>query len=197
MFQSAFRLKLARMKDRRKHPRSPVDELAYISGDGSSTRCTIVNLSAEGAAIDVPDASCLPNWFQLMTETDRVVRNCRVAWIIRNRIGVEFERADATLSKPTPIRDASAVIPMSHPQRQFIQYLQTGRWVRAINLPDRPKVVARLVDNGWIERQGIGNDTVYRITAAGLSVKRTPLQIIRKQQDAIEAASQVTTGDKA
>ena len=78
------------MEDRRKHSRSAVDEPAYISGDGSSTRCTVVNLSEAGAAIDVPDSSYLPSTFKLMTETDRVVRSCRIIWVMGNRIGVQF-----------------------------------------------------------------------------------------------------------
>jgi PilZ domain len=52
----------------------------------------VVNLSAEGAAIDVPNAVYIPDRFRLMTENDRVVRDCRVVWIQRNRIGVVFEK---------------------------------------------------------------------------------------------------------
>lgn len=79
------------MKERRKHPRAAVDELAYISGDGSSTLCRMVNVSAEGAAIDVPNPSFVSDRFQLMTAKDRVIRNCRVVWIKQNTVGVAFE----------------------------------------------------------------------------------------------------------
>jgi PilZ domain len=77
--------------ERRKHPRAEVDEPAYIFVGGSSTSCRVLNVSTEGAAIDVPNPSFVPDWFQLMTEKDRVIRNCRLVWIRENRIGVVFE----------------------------------------------------------------------------------------------------------
>jgi PilZ domain len=77
--------------ERRRGPRTDVDEPAYISSHGSSTRCRVVNISAEGAAIDVPDPVFIPARFQLMTEKDRVIRDCRIVWTKQNRIGVVFE----------------------------------------------------------------------------------------------------------
>ena len=74
--------------DRRKSERAETNEVAFISVAGSSTRCQIVNVSSDGAAVDVPDAAYIPSRFRLMTERDRVVRNCRIAWISENRIGV-------------------------------------------------------------------------------------------------------------
>jgi hypothetical protein len=79
------------MEERRRGPRADVDEPAYISSHGSSTRCRVVNISAEGAAIEVPDPLFVPTRFQLMTENDRVVRDCRIVWTKQNRIGVIFE----------------------------------------------------------------------------------------------------------
>jgi hypothetical protein len=79
------------MEERRKHHRTEVDQSAYIYGDGSSTMCRITNVSAEGAAMDVPNSSFLPMRFKLMIEHDRVVRNCRVVWISQNTVGVAFE----------------------------------------------------------------------------------------------------------
>jgi hypothetical protein len=78
------------LEDRRKSPREEVDEPAYISGDGSSTRCRVVNASTEGVAIEVPNAAYIPPQFKLMTERDRVIRTCRVIWMMKNRIGVAF-----------------------------------------------------------------------------------------------------------
>jgi hypothetical protein len=79
------------MDDRRKHPRIETEEPAYISVDGSSTRCRLVNISEMGAAVEVPDPAYVPSHFQLMTEKDRVIRNCRLIWIKQNRIGVAFD----------------------------------------------------------------------------------------------------------
>ncbi len=78
------------LEDRRKHVRIDVREPAYIFGDGSSTRCVVINLSSDGAAIEVPDASYTPSEFRLMTEKDRLVRQCRVVWSQKNSIGVAF-----------------------------------------------------------------------------------------------------------
>jgi hypothetical protein len=78
--------------ERRQHPRAEVDETAYLSSGGASTRCRVLNISEEGAAIDVPNAAYVPDRFQLMTEKDRLIRNCRLVWIQENRIGVAFEK---------------------------------------------------------------------------------------------------------
>ena len=81
------------MEDRRKSARSPTSDVAYIFADGASTRCHMVDVSEAGAAIDVPNASNIPRNFQLMTANDRVVRNCRLVWEIKNRIGVAYVNA--------------------------------------------------------------------------------------------------------
>jgi hypothetical protein len=80
------------MEERRKHPRVEVDEAAYIHGDGSSARCTVLNVSAEGCALAVPNPSFIATRFNLMIEKDRVVRYCRVVWTSQSNIGVAFER---------------------------------------------------------------------------------------------------------
>jgi hypothetical protein len=82
--------------ERRRHPRVEIDEAAYVSSGGASTRCRVLNLSAEGAAIDVPNATYIPQRFRLMTEKDRLIRRCRVVWIQQNRIGVAFETESGT-----------------------------------------------------------------------------------------------------
>ena len=71
---------------------------------GFSTRCTIVNISLEGAAIEVTDATSIPRTFKLMTANDRVVRNCRIAWIKLNTLGLEFVRRDNQDENPATIR---------------------------------------------------------------------------------------------
>jgi hypothetical protein len=170
-------------QERRRSQRESVRQTAYISYMGSSTRCTVTNISADGAAIEVPDASYVPIRFQLMTEMDRVVRNCVVVWIKQNMVGIQFESAYQPTALGSPSRErhpaSTAEVP-THPQRQFMQYLRTGAWIRAIDLPDRPKVVARLIKNGWIERNGGGRNTSYRITMSGLAAKMAPVQIARK-----------------
>jgi hypothetical protein len=74
-----------------KSQRETVRQNGYVSHMGFSTRCTVVNLSPEGAAIEVSDATSIPRTFKLMTANDRVVRNCRIVWIKLNTLGLEFD----------------------------------------------------------------------------------------------------------
>lgn len=76
--------------DRRRQERSEVDEVAYISGDGSSLRCRVRNISDYGAAIELPDSRYMRPRFTVMFERNRMVRECQLIWSMGNRIGVEF-----------------------------------------------------------------------------------------------------------
>ena len=78
------------MEEKRKHPRRDVNEPAYVSAGGSVMSCTVRNISLEGAAIDVEKAAFVPPRFRLVMANDSSVRECRVAWIQRNRIGLSF-----------------------------------------------------------------------------------------------------------
>jgi hypothetical protein len=90
------------MEDRRKHPRVEIDEPAYISAGGWSMRCRLLNVSSQGAAVEVPDPAFVPSHFQLMIEKDRVIRHCRVIWIKQNRIGVVFDQSSAEVGSTLP-----------------------------------------------------------------------------------------------
>lgn len=81
------------VEERRKALREEVDEPAIMFGDGSSIRCRVVNLSEQGAAIELRDASLARPRFELMLERDRSVRKCRLVWVMQNRIGVSFDAA--------------------------------------------------------------------------------------------------------
>jgi PilZ domain len=78
------------MEERRKHPRQEINEPAFVSSGGSVMCCTVRNISVEGAAIDVENPAFVPQQFRLVMANDRSVRDCRIAWIQRNRIGVTF-----------------------------------------------------------------------------------------------------------
>jgi hypothetical protein len=79
------------MEEKRKHPRTEVEELAYVSSGGSVMRCMVRNISREGAAIDVENAAFVPQQFRLvMAKDSSIVHECRVAWIKKNRIGLTF-----------------------------------------------------------------------------------------------------------
>jgi hypothetical protein len=78
------------MEERRKHRRTEINELAYVSSGGSVMSCRVRNISPEGAAIDVENPAFVPARFRLVMASDRTVHDCRVIWIQKNRIGLAF-----------------------------------------------------------------------------------------------------------
>mgnify|MGYP003547841010 FL=1 len=89
------------MDEKRKYPRTEIDEPAYVSSDGSVMSCVVLNISREGAAIDVYNPAFVPQHFRLvMAKDSSVVHECRVAWIQKNRIGLTFRIADAVVEPP-------------------------------------------------------------------------------------------------
>jgi hypothetical protein len=78
------------MDEKRKHPRAEINQPGYISAGGSVMSCMVLNISAEGAAIDVPNPAFVPQRFRLVMAHDSSVRECQIAWIQQNRIGVSF-----------------------------------------------------------------------------------------------------------
>jgi hypothetical protein len=78
------------MEEKRKHPRTEINEPAFVSSGGSVMSCTVRNISVEGAAIDVENPAFVPQRFRLVMANDSSVRECRIAWIQKNRIGVTF-----------------------------------------------------------------------------------------------------------
>ncbi len=78
------------MEEKRKHPRTDVNEPAYVSSGGSVMSCTVLNISAEGAAIGIENPAFVPPRFRLVMANGATVRECQVAWIQRNRIGLTF-----------------------------------------------------------------------------------------------------------
>lgn len=78
------------MEEKRKHPRTEINEPAYVSSGGSVMSCTVRNISVEGAAIDVENPAFVPQRFRLVMANNSSVRECRIAWIQKNRIGVTF-----------------------------------------------------------------------------------------------------------
>jgi hypothetical protein len=80
------------MDEKRKHPRTEINEPAYVSSGGSVMSCVVRNISVEGAAIDVENPAFVPSHFRLVMAKDSSVRECSIAWIQKNRIGVSFAR---------------------------------------------------------------------------------------------------------
>ena len=79
------------MEEKRKYARTEINEPAYVSSGGSVMHCTVRNISPEGAAIDVDEPAFVPARFRLVMANDPSnVRECRVAWIQKKRIGLTF-----------------------------------------------------------------------------------------------------------
>ena len=83
------------MEERRKYPRSEINEPAFVSSGGSVMSCMVRNISQEGAAIDIENPAFVPARFRLVMAKDRTVYECGVIWIQKNRIGLAFVAAQA------------------------------------------------------------------------------------------------------
>jgi hypothetical protein len=86
------------MEERRKYPRTEINEPAYVSSGGAVTSCVVRNISPEGAAIDVENPAFVPARFRLVMAKDASVYECSVAWIQQNRIGLTFVTPPKTQS---------------------------------------------------------------------------------------------------
>ena len=53
-------------------------------------RCTVLNISPEGCAIEVNEPAFVPQRFRLVMANGTTVHECSIAWIQKNRIGVAF-----------------------------------------------------------------------------------------------------------
>ena len=83
------------MEERRKHSRTTVNEPAYVSSGGGVMPCVVLNISPEGAAIEVDNPAFVPQRFRLVLGPDcSVIHECRIAWIQKQRIGLTFVRTD-------------------------------------------------------------------------------------------------------
>jgi hypothetical protein len=78
------------MDERRRHPRIEINEPGLVSVGGSVMRCTVRNVSPEGAAIEVENPVFVPARFRLVMDNGAKVHECSIAWIQQNRIGVTF-----------------------------------------------------------------------------------------------------------
>ena len=81
------------MEEKRKHPRTEINEPAYVSSGGSVMSCMVRNISPDGAAIDVENPAFVPPHFRLVMVSDSSIHECSIVWIQQKRIGVTFAAA--------------------------------------------------------------------------------------------------------
>jgi hypothetical protein len=80
------------MIEKRTVPRHKVLKRGTLAfGGGGGLDCTVRNISANGARIDIPNPAGLPKAFTLVIETDRFIRRCHAVWSSEQRIGVAFD----------------------------------------------------------------------------------------------------------
>ncbi len=71
-----------------------------------------------------------------------------------------------------------AVTP-NHSERQLMQRLRGRGWVNAAELSSSPTVAQRLLERRWIEAEGSGRATAFRLTEEGLAAKKAPIPVRR------------------
>jgi hypothetical protein len=79
------------MEERRATPRQRVFKVGTIEFDGRGIDCTIRNLSATGAAIEVASPVGIPHEVTLNIVTRHQRQNCHIIWRKGKRIGVAFD----------------------------------------------------------------------------------------------------------
>ena len=78
------------MIEKRATQRYRVFKGGTITFEGSGLPCTVRNMSANGAAIDLEDHATLQQSFTLSISRDNFTRNCRAVWRSDKRVGLAF-----------------------------------------------------------------------------------------------------------
>jgi len=79
------------MKERRRVGRTRVQKMArLIFNERAIVDCTVHDLTARGAWLQVSDPRQLPETFELSFDSFRSVRRCHVRWRTADKVGVSF-----------------------------------------------------------------------------------------------------------
>ncbi len=76
--------------EKRRTRRRMVHKTGRINARGLSEICTVRDISATGAALDVMNAAKVPDQFTLVMEMESAARTCAVIWRKERQVGVEF-----------------------------------------------------------------------------------------------------------
>ena len=77
--------------EKRAAPRQRVLKRGMIAFGGGGIECTVRNLSASGARVDVESPVGLPASFLLVIEADQFMRRGRTVWFKDQKLGIQFE----------------------------------------------------------------------------------------------------------
>ena len=79
------------MDERRDRARHRVLKAGTIEFGGGAIDCTVRNLSASGAALEVVTPLFIPDRFTLFVPSEQLKRPCHIVWRKDKRIGVTFD----------------------------------------------------------------------------------------------------------
>ena len=79
------------MDDRRLEPRLRTYKAGTIEFDGAGIDCTVRNMSATGAFLEVPSPVGIPHEITLNVPTRQLRRHGYIVWRKEKRIGVIFD----------------------------------------------------------------------------------------------------------
>ena len=77
--------------EKRAAPRHRVLKRGLIAFGGGGVDCTVRNLSATGARVDIETMVGLPDSFLLVIETDQFMRRGHAVWFKDRKLGIAFE----------------------------------------------------------------------------------------------------------
>lgn len=78
------------MVEKRSILRKRVLKAGTIAFGGAAINCTIRNLTASGASLEVESPLGIPRQFVLEIAADHFRRECQVVWIQERRLGIVF-----------------------------------------------------------------------------------------------------------
>jgi hypothetical protein len=79
------------MNERRSSPRHRVLKAGTIEFNrAGGVSCTVRNLSATGACLEVESPLGIPESFDLMIASGQIINHCKVVWRSVHRLGVAF-----------------------------------------------------------------------------------------------------------
>ena len=79
------------MAETRIAPRHRTLKAGTIEFGGGGIDCTVRNISATGAALEVVTPLFIPDRFTLFVPSDQLKRPCHIVWRKEKRIGVAFD----------------------------------------------------------------------------------------------------------
>jgi hypothetical protein len=81
----------AHVEEKMESLRTRVLKTESISFGGAAISCTVHNISAIGALLEVESPLGIPERLILVMPMDQMFRSCRIIWNSERRLGVRFE----------------------------------------------------------------------------------------------------------